>query len=141
MTTLTPGALFIVGGRPFVDSQTLHNLTRTHAVSTLASGWRVQGPEGAIECLLTAHAPLPEQRGALYEVRAAAGVKVRDACATWLARGAARIAGKYADWPDASACGCGATCGCGPCKLRHGHAHTHGEDDESEGMTREEAAP
>jgi hypothetical protein len=120
MTAVTPGALFVVGGRPYVDSRTLHNLTRTHAVSTLAGGWRVQGPEGAVECFLSSRPPLPEQHGSLYEARPAAGVKLSDACATWLAAGAARIAGKFADWPSAS-CGCGATCGCGPCKQRHGH--------------------
>ena len=88
--TSTPGALFVVGGRAYVDSQTLHNLARTHTITPLAGGWRV---------------------------------KVRDACASWLAEGAARVAGKFADWPGPHACGCGPTCGCEPCKQRHGHTH------------------
>ena len=122
MTTPIPGALFVVGGRPYVDSQTLHNLTRTHMVTPVEGGWRVQGEDGhAVLCLGTSCPPLPEQRGSLYEARATRGTRIADACATWLAGGTARLAGKFAEWPTASAC-CGATCGCGPCKRRHGHA-------------------
>ena len=122
MTPLTPGALFVVAGRAYVDSQTLHNLASTHTLSPLPAGWRVQGPEGAVECLLASRPPLPDQRGSLYEAKPTAGIKVSHACATWLAHGAARVAGKYADWPSATASGCGAMCGCGPCSQRHGHA-------------------
>ena len=127
----TPGALFVVGGRPYVDSQALRNLTRTHTVTQVAGGWRVQGDDGeAVLCLGTSCPPLPEQRGALDEARATRGIGLADACATWLAGGAARLAGKYPDWPKSSACGCGATCGCGPCQRRHGHADSRTVSDE-----------
>ncbi|MFZ6184878.1 hypothetical protein [Nannocystis pusilla] len=122
-----PGALFVVGGRAYVDSATLYNLARSHAVTPLAGGWRVLGHGGAVECVLTSRPALPEQRGSLYEARSVAGARVREACASWLAEGAARIAGKFADWPGAHSCGCGSTCGCGPCKQRHGHSHEENE--------------
>lgn len=118
--TSTPGALFVVGGRAYVDSQTLYNLAGAHAITPLAGGWRVLGSGGTVECLLTSRPALPRQRGALYEARPTAGASMRDACAGWLAEGAARIAGKFDDWPDARACG--PTCACGPCKQRHGHS-------------------
>lgn len=118
----TPGALFVVSGRAYVDSQTLHNLARTRTITPIAGGWRVLGHGGSVECALTSRPALPEQRGSLYEARSGAGMKVRDACASWLAEGSARLAGKFDDWPGAEACGCGPTCGCGPCKQRHNHA-------------------
>lgn len=119
-----PGALFVVAGRPYVDSQTLHNLAQTYSVSPVEDGWKVMGPDGeAILCLGTTCPPLPGQRGSLYEARAVRGAKVADACALWLARGAARLAGKHAAWPTAEGCGCGVSCGCGPCQSRH-HAGT-----------------
>lgn len=124
MTSSTHGALFIVRGRPYVDSQALQNLTRAQTVSRVEGGWRVQGPGGQVVlCLEHKGAPLPMQSGALYEVqKSAAETRLVDTCASWLASGAAELRGKYADWPTASGCGCGATCGCGPCKQRHGHA-------------------
>lgn len=139
MSTSTPGALFVVGGRPYVDSQALHNLTRTHTVTPVQGGWRVQGVDGhAVLCLGTSCPPLPDQHGSLYEARAASGTRLADACATWLAGGAARLAGKYADWPTASACGCGVSCGCGPCKRRHGDADS--EPHSSTAVSDEDAA-
>jgi hypothetical protein len=153
--TTTPGGLFVVGGRPYVDSQTLHNLASTHQVSPVAGGWEILGPDGhAVLCLGTSCPPLPEQRGALYEARAARGVGLVDTCATWLAGGAARLAGKFDGFPTASSsaaggCGCGVTCGCGPCRHRHTQARAEaGVPDEetaklgemSDGVTDEQAA-
>lgn len=119
-TTPTPGALYVVGGRPYIDSQTLHNLTQVYTVSPVEDGWKVTGPGGdAVLCLGTACPPLPGQRGSLYEARAVGGTKLADACALWLARGAAQLAGKHNTWPTAEGCGCGVSCGCGPCRSRH----------------------
>lgn len=130
MTNKNPGALFLIGRRPYVDSQALHNLTRTHAVTQIDGGWRVQGSDGhAVLCLKASLPALPDQQGVLYEARADRGTALSDACASWIARGAARLAGKYANWPKASGCGCGATCGCGPCRRRHAHGATATLDD------------
>lgn len=129
MTDASRGALYIVDHRPYVDSRALHNLTRTHTVTPIDGGWRVQGSDGlAVLCLKTSLPPLPEQHGVLYEARADRGTALTDACASWIARGAARIAGKYAHWPSASTCGCGATCVCGPCQRRHAHGATASMD-------------
>lgn len=135
MTTSSHGALFLVRGRPYVDSQALQNLTRAHTVSRVEGGWRVQGPDGqSIVCLERKGAPLPMQSGALYEVqKSRAGTRLVDTCASWLASGAAELRGKFADWPTQ----CGATCGCGPCKQRHGHA---GKGEHSGVVSDEDAA-
>ena len=124
MTTPDPGALYVVAGRVYVDSQTLHNLAATHPVLPRADGYRVLVAGGAMLCATAEGRPaLPRQRGALYEVRPEASTRGRDVCATWLSSQAAILGGKFTTWPGASACACGPTCGCAPCQLRHAHPH------------------
>ena len=127
MTRPDPGTLFVISGRVYIDSQTLHNLAATYTVLPRHGGYRVLVPGGgAMVCETTeGRPPLPRQRGALYEVRAEASTRGRDVCATWLSSQAAILGGKFTTWPGASACACGPTCGCAPCQRRHTHDHHH----------------
>ena len=127
MTTVNPGALYVVAGRVYVDSQTLHNLAATHAVLPRSDGYRVLVPGGgAMHCASAPdRPPLPRQRGALYEVQAEGSARGSHVCATWLSSHAASLGGKFTTWPGASACACGPTCGCGPCQRQQHHNHDH----------------
>jgi hypothetical protein len=125
MTRPDPGTLFVISGRVYIDSQTLHNLAATHTVLPRHGGYRVLVPGGgAMVCETTeGRPPLPRQRGALYEVRAEGGARGSHACATWLSSQAAELAGRFTTWPGKPACACGPTCGCAPCRDKH-HDHT-----------------
>ena len=129
MTTakLDPGALFVVAGRVYIDSQTLHNLAATHRVLPRPDGYRVLVPDGGAMHCATApdRPPLPRQRGALYEVQAEGSARGSHVCATWLSSQAAALSGKFTSWPGTSACACGPTCGCAPCRQKHAHTHDH----------------
>lgn len=125
-----PGSLYRVGGRRYVDSQAIYNLTGAHAVVPLPNGWRVLAPGGSIRCAVVEGRPaLPGQRGALYELAAEGDVNLKAQRTAWLSRSLVRAAGRFESWPDEtavrSACGCAAkaSCGCGPCQARRGHVH------------------
>ena len=129
MTTPDPGALYVVAGRVYVDSQTLHNLAATHPILPRADGYRVLVAGGAMLCATAGERPaLPRQRGALYEVHPEGGARGSHVCATWLSSQAATLGGKFTTWPGKAACACGPTCGCAPCRGRHHHDH-HDEHD------------
>ena len=128
-----PGGLFVVSGRVYVDSQTLHNVAAMCPVLPVAGGYRVLVPTGGtMHCTAVEGRPaLGGQRGSLYEL-SASGAKASKVCETWLSSQATRLGGKYSTWPGAACGGCGKTCGCAPCRRRYGqdhdHAHVHEED-------------
>ena len=126
---IDPGALFVVSGRVYIDSQTLHNLAATCPLVPRPDGYRVLVPGGgAMVCATVEGRPaLPRQRGALYEVHPEGRARGSHVCATWLSSQAASLGGKFTSWPDKTACACGSTCGCAPCRRRHEHDHDHEE--------------
>ena len=66
MTTakLDPGALFVVAGRVYIDSQTLHNLAATHPVLPRPDGYRVLVPGGgAMHCATAPDRPAANAKG------------------------------------------------------------------------------
>ena len=125
-----PGGLFVVSGRIYVDSQTLHNVAAMAPVLPAAGGYHVLVPTGGtLHCAAVEGRPaLVGQRGSLYELSAANGTKASKVCETWLSSQATKLSGKYSTWPGATCGGCGKTCGCAPCRRRHGHDHDHAHD-------------
>jgi len=135
MARVIPGALYVGGGRRYVDSQALRNIAHTHElVQARDGGWRILGSRGVVACsLLSGRAPLPSQRGSLYELTAEPGVLVSMATA-WVHRGQLNVYETPADWhtPARASCGgCGSTCACGPCQ--HKHSHGDGGTEEPDG--------
>ncbi len=127
-----PGSLYKVGGRRYVDSQTLFNLAITEELAPQANGWRVRGDGGSVHFTpVEGRATLPRQAGGLYELRAEGRASLKAECGLWVANGLMAVAGTFETWPGEptkAACGsCGSSCGCAPCRQKHAH-HDHDHD-------------
>ena len=112
--TSNPGTLYNVGGRRYVDSQAIYNISATHDVVPTQEGWRVLIADGSVRCALVEHTDLPGQQGALYELCAEGCPSLEIIRAEWLSRGIVRATQNSETWPGQappSGCGCGGTCG------------------------------
>ena len=111
--------MYKIGGRRYVDSQALLNLSRAHELVPLAGGWRMLVDHGALRFgVVEGRPPLPGQRGAVYSVAAEGHATLREQRAAWTRAGLVEAVGTYEAWPG-EAKSCGASCPCAPCQRRH----------------------
>ncbi len=115
--TERPGALYKVCGRLHVDSQAVHNLAARHDVVTTADGWRVLDAEGKLEFVRVDQAPLPGQRGALYQMVVEGPVRANLRA---MFEGLLVPRGELETWPGQPASSCAHACACAPCREKHG---------------------
>jgi hypothetical protein len=99
--TSTPGHIYRVGTRFFVDSQALRQIAEHLDLVPTASGYRFLEPAIELE-LVEGRPPLPNQRGQLYLVPADSSA--HGACLAWLRQGHMQGGGEFDVWPGGCAC-------------------------------------
>lgn len=124
----TPGALFKIDGRRFLDSQAIFNFSAAphHHVEHTPEGYRLTSAAGSCRCCRVEGRPaLSQQLGALYEIAVEEGTSMKALRKAWVDAGLIEVHDAAGAWtpPAAPVCGssCGAACACGPCKKAHAH--------------------
>lgn len=113
--------MYKVGGRRYVDSQALANLSASHELVPIAGGWRMLADHGALVfTVVEGRERLPRQRGSVYAVAAEGRATVKDHREAWVRTGVVEAVATLDAWPggEPKAKSCGSSCACAPCQLR-----------------------
>jgi hypothetical protein len=133
------GRVFMVGGRPVLDSRAVLGLAARHDLIPHRDGWDLALGGGQLQIRrVDRRASLPGVDGSLYTIEIGGRVPVTAMRAALSAVKLER-AGTFEGWPEAAApevtaCGAaGPACGCRACDHPHGEDE-HDHDEVEEGL-------